>query len=181
VSLRQKAASFTFRQVVWMVPVFLTIHNLEVVFTAPRWTERNIGIVGKVSEGFPPVATGQHLYLTFLLATLLPFVIPWLAMYARKNGPLMGVVLALQMLVLVNAFVPHLASAVVLRAYTPGVVTAALLNIPLSLYLFWLARKEELISQRRLVFALIGGLLAYLPVLALGHIASALLLRLGGA
>jgi len=50
---------------------------------------------------------------------------------------------------LVNVFVPHVPATLLFRSYTPGVVTAVLVNLPVMSYLAWRAVRERWVSGRR--------------------------------
>jgi hypothetical protein len=60
-----------------------------------------------------------------------------------------------------NALVPHIASAMVLRAYTPGVMTAALVNLPYTVHVFRRAAREGEASRAALAAILAGTAMAY--------------------
>ena len=69
----------------------------------------------------------------------------------------------IQAMVLVNALIPHIAASLVLRAYTPGVLTAVVVNVPFSLWLFWNADRNRFLSRKQIVFVLISGAALLLP------------------
>jgi len=50
------------------------------------------------------------------------------------------------MVMLVNVFLPHLASTICFRQYSPGIVTGLLFNLPFSIYLFQHAMQEGFMS-----------------------------------
>lgn len=56
-------------------------------------------------------------------------------------------VLLFQSVVLLNT-VPHVVAAIALRGYAPGLVTAIVVNAPLSLYLLVRARRETWVQHR---------------------------------
>jgi hypothetical protein len=55
-------------------------------------------------------------------------------------------VLGIQAILLFNAFVPHLATTIRFRMYSPGVVTAILITLPFSIYLFRRALHENMLT-----------------------------------
>ncbi len=67
---------------------------------------------------------------------------------------------------LLNALL-HLLQTVALRSYTPGVITALLVSLPYSLYVFRRLRAEDLVTARALYRALGLDALLHTPV-ALG-------------
>src|SRR5512144_1865403 len=63
---------------------------------------------------------------------------------ANQTGYL--IVLEIQAILLFNAFIPHIASTIRFRMYSPGVVTAILITLPFSLYLFRRALTENMLT-----------------------------------
>jgi hypothetical protein len=63
---------------------------------------------------------------------------------ANQTGYL--IVLGIQAILLFNAFVPHLATTIRFRMYSPGVITATLLTLPFSFYLFRRALNENMLN-----------------------------------
>lgn len=55
-------------------------------------------------------------------------------------------VLGIQAILLFNTFVPHIATTIRFRLYSPGVITAILFTLPFSFYLFQRALKENIIT-----------------------------------
>ena len=54
--------------------------------------------------------------------------------------------LGIQAIMLVNAFIPHIATTIRFRLYSPGVITAVLITLPFSFYLFQRAFKENIMN-----------------------------------
>jgi len=50
---------------------------------------------------------------------------------------------------LANVFIPHIPASLVWRSYTPGVVTAALINLPVMTFLTIRAVREGWVSGRK--------------------------------
>lgn len=48
---------------------------------------------------------------------------------------------------LLNVFFPHIPATLVFRDYTPGLISAVLINFPLMIILLRKARKERLVSR----------------------------------
>lgn len=79
---------------------------------------------------------------------------------------------------LINVFVPHLPATLLFRHYTPGVVTAVLINLPLNTLLLYKAVRERRVTGVRavryalLVPLVVAGFILALFDLAWGHIPS---------
>jgi hypothetical protein len=55
-------------------------------------------------------------------------------------------VLGMQAILFFNAFVPHIATTIRFRKYSPGVITAILIVLPFSFYLFHRAFEENILN-----------------------------------
>jgi hypothetical protein len=128
-----------FRVLLWMVPVFFTLHNLEEAPFMERWSKR------LPVKNNPTVTTPQFiLAVTFL--TLVSYFLTYasLAWLPASTGYL--IILGMQIILFVNAIVPHLATTIRFRLYSPGVVTAVLITLPYSVYLFQRAFAEGILN-----------------------------------
>ena len=65
---------------------------------------------------------------------------------------------------------PHFVGLFVLGMYNPGTITAVVLNIPFSVYLFREVKKEELLKSAEIKKIIFAGLVLYLPVVYLNHV-----------
>lgn len=125
----------SFIQLLWGVPIFLAIHNLE---EAPFMEEWYKGLPLPVH---PIVSTKQFVAAVSLL-TVAGFAVTYFGIYSSNQSIGISIILGIQMVMLVNVFVPHLATAIRFRKYSPGIVTGLLLNLPYSIYLFQRAMQE---------------------------------------
>jgi hypothetical protein len=76
--------------------------------------------------------------------------------------PAWGLLLLLQSVMLVNV-VSHVGSALFLRGYAPGLVTALALDLPFSIYILRRAIGDGWISRRTLVLFGMGAVLIHGP------------------
>jgi hypothetical protein len=79
--------------------------------------------------------------VTFL--TLGGFLVTYLALEWTRSSTGILLVLGIQTVMVFNAFVPHLVSTLRFRMYSPGLVTAMLITLPFSFYLFQRALNEH--------------------------------------
>ena len=131
--------SIPFSRLLWLVPIILTIHNIEEAPFMEGWSKR---LPLKVH---PTVTTRQFIIaVTFL--TIVGFMLTYFGVeyLANQTGYLM--VLGIQAILLFNTFIPHIATTLRFRMYSPGVITAILLTLPFSFYLFQRALNENIIS-----------------------------------
>ncbi len=141
----------SFIQLLWGVPIFLAIHNLE---EAPFMEEWYKGLPLPVH---PIVSTKQFVAAVSLL-TVAGFAVTYFGIYSSNQSIGISIILGIQMVMLVNVFMPHLATAIRFRKYSPGMVTGLLLNLPFSIYLFQRAMQEGFMSWQ-----LVWMLLAITP------------------
>ncbi len=138
----------TFAQLLWLVPALFALHNLEEVPGMAAWSRKTDARLQ------PAVSTPQFVIaVTFLTGVAL------LAALAGAHGPRQSwgvyVILLIQAIQWVNAFVPHVVATIRHRLYSPGLVTAVCVNIPFSFYLFYRALAEGYISAEGLVALLV--------------------------
>jgi hypothetical protein len=131
--------SIPFDRLLWLVPFILTIHNIEEAPFMEGWSKR---LPLKIH---PTVSTRQFVIAVIFL-TLAGFLVTYLGVeyFADRTGYV--IVLGIQAILLFNVFVPHLATTIRFRMYSPGVITAILITLPFSYYLFQRALHEKIIN-----------------------------------
>ncbi|RPJ76497.1 MAG: HXXEE domain-containing protein [Acidobacteria bacterium] len=144
------------RRLLLGVPILLTIHNAEEVgggmaalhpvalSRLPQWLRGAAG-------------TPESWLLAVLLVTLVPWVIALLGDLRARDSAAVRALLVVQAGMTVN-ICSHVAGAVLLGRYSPGMVTALLLYVPFSFVLFRRAWREGWANRR---------LFAWLPAIAL--------------
>jgi hypothetical protein len=131
--------SLSFAQILWFVPIFFTLHNLEEAPGMESWSKR---LPLKIH---PNVTTRQFaIAVTFL--TLAGFLATYIALEYLQNTTGYLIVLGIQAVLLFNAFVPHITTTIGFRMYSPGVITAVILTLPFSWYLFQRAFAENILT-----------------------------------
>jgi hypothetical protein len=134
--------SLSFDRLLWLVPVFFTLHNIEEVPFMENWSKR---LPLKIH---PRITTRQFVIaVTFL--TLAGFLVTYIASESLHNRTDYLFVLGIQAILLFNAFVPHITSTIGFRMYSPGVVTAVILTLPFSWYLFHRALTETVLNLQQ--------------------------------
>jgi drug/metabolite transporter (DMT)-like permease len=145
-----------FRVLLWMVPVFFMLHNMEEAPFMASWSKR---LPLKIH---PTVSTPQFVVaVTFL--TLAGFVLAYASLTWIPTSVGYQHILGMQAILFVNAFVPHLATAIRFRLYSPGVVTAVFITLPFSICLFQRAFREQILSWAQ--FWLLLGIAPFAMVL----------------
>ena len=108
----------------------------------------------------PAVTYGQFL-LALGLVTLAPYAFAASGPLERRSRAFL-LVLGTQMVVLVNV-AAHVAVAIWARGYAPGLVTALLVNLPFSVFLFRRALRGSWVRPRDLIWLLVAALLVHGP------------------
>ena len=131
--------SIPFERLLWLVPIFLTIHNIEEAPLMESWYKR-------LPMKIPLSITTRQFVIAVTFITLAGFVLTYLGVeyLAKPTGYLL--VLGIQAILLFNTFVPHIATTIRFRMYSPGVITAILIMLPFSFYLFRRAFAENILN-----------------------------------
>jgi hypothetical protein len=166
------------RALIWSFPVVFLVHDSEEVLTAERfWRETR--------DSLPiPSAIKNRIEITtphMAAAVLCVFAVVLSASYVAAKPPIRSswrveffnaAVAALFM----NAL-QHTAQTLVIRKYTPGVVSALVVSLPYSAYVFHRFCKEGLIGRGDLRRSLkIGGASA-IPMVLGAHVAGRVFAR----
>lgn len=144
----------------------LVLHTIEEYATFPDFLSSPDG---RLPEWLHPnrfLHNSHELRIALMIATVLPLaVIAWAILRPRKGWLISA--LLLESVLLVNA-AWHILAAIVRHGYAPGVITAALVNLPFGVYVLRRAVKEEWIGAR--TAAQLIGVALLLHVVALGSL-----------
>lgn len=141
-------SGMTRRTLFWLGPLVFLVHDLEEVFLARAWVEQNrLLIAGTPFEpvveamGYEPGKFG----LVVALATVVYGVIAWSAARACQPGLSLNLYVATVLTLFVNV-ITHVGQALLLRMYTPGVITAVLVVLPYTVAAFRMLRAQRLLT-----------------------------------
>ncbi|MBL8236782.1 MAG: HXXEE domain-containing protein [Bryobacterales bacterium] len=131
-----------FHRLLWLFPVAVTLHNAEEAIAFPPFALEH---AARLPLLVSPAA------FRFALAVLT--LAAWLVTYcAWRRGPrslsahlFFGCAAAM----LINVFVPHIPAALRFAAYTPGLLTAVFVNLPVMSLLLYLAWRDGFVHPRR--------------------------------
>ena len=160
---RKKPMRFTARS--WLGVAVIAAHNLEEALTAPGWLQPRLPQLRERFGVAPLAAEPERFYTGLILVVVV--AAGWVAMASRAAPRTLAVhsLIVLYGMFLVNAFVPHLTASFILREYTPGVLTAALLVIPYCVWYFTRALVEGLVGRAGFVAAASAAIVLYVPLL----------------
>jgi len=96
-----------------------------------------------------PTVTTRQFVIAVTFLTLTGFLLTYFGVEYLQSTRGYLLVLGIQMILLFNAFIPHIVSTIRFRIYSPGVVTAILITLPFSYYLFQRAFREGVLSWQQ--------------------------------
>ncbi len=137
-----------------LIPLFFTLHNLEEAGGVETLTGGRLQNMMYV--------TADQMLVAIILATLIGWALAIACWSAPRGSKRLYVLLGLQAIMALN-ILTHVGGTILAASYVPGVITALLLELPLTILLFRQARREEILSRRALAMTFGAGLLAYGP------------------
>jgi hypothetical protein len=129
----------TFRDLEWLFPIVVTLHNAEEAIGFPGWS-REAG-----SRWHGSITSGTFRFAAAILA-LLAFAVTWMSLVSGRQTVWTYLAFGYIAAMLANVPVPHVAATIALRRYVPGVATAVLLNLPVLTLLVVCALREGYVS-----------------------------------
>lgn len=148
--------------VLWLVPVLITVHDLEEAIFIPAFIERRNNSIPDSLRGIIQPVTYRQLLIALLIITIIPYLF---AFWAQKREAGMYPLLCFQVVMLLNVFA-HVMTAIMLAGYGPGLITALAINLPFSIYLLRRAMREGWASGKALAVMFPVALLIHGPLLA---------------
>jgi hypothetical protein len=154
--------SLSFENVLWLVPVFFALHNLEEAPFMERWSKR-------LPLKLPVRYTTRQFVIAVIILTLSGFLITYWGVEYLHNPTGYLIVMGIQAILFFNAFIPHIGTTIRFRMYSPGVVTATLITVPFSIYLCQRALVENMITweQIKMLLAIAPFAMVFFAVIAL--------------
>ena len=122
----------SFERAQWAFPVVVTLHNLEEATWLPGfWQNRSWHL---------PISAAEFRIAAGLVA-ILAYMLTYLSIRGGKKSVSAYMMASFSTIMFLNA-IWHIAAAVYVRSYAPGVVTAILLVLPVTIYLLRRALRE---------------------------------------
>jgi hypothetical protein len=144
-----RTTGFTSRKAFTLLTAGFVLHNVEEALTMPRQYSMS-------PVSFIQLPTyGQFLFSVAVLTAVALFA--YIAAMRTQNGKTyLFISTAIAAALLFNVFVPHLAAAAYTVKYTPGLITAVLLNLPFSILVLKL-NKPIFTDRKQLFLFVLGG------------------------
>ena len=155
-------------RLVKLLPIVFMIHNAEEVFAIYKSKGYLLGLY--------PIGSFQFLVAASLF-TILGFVVIFCKNLYRTPKQYLATALGFSGMLFLNVFFPHIISAIYYKAYTPGLISAVLLILPLTGVILWRTHKSKRVSTQKLLIAIaLGGVIGVALVfcfLSIGYFAAA--------
>jgi hypothetical protein len=141
-------------------PLAITLHNLEEALWLPKWSKHAKPFHAPIEANefhFAVIVVTMLAYLSSFLALAFPSVWLWSYFFHGFLGAM-----------IVNTFVPHLVSTIVLRRYSPGLVTGLFLLVPINSLIIYRSISSGSITLHHLIVSVLvvgAMLLSSLPLL----------------
>ena len=143
-------------------------HNAEEALTAPNWALANIELLRQYTRrGLVETWAGPRFRVSLFALTLGLLVLAVVSARAPKRGTSVYLLLAALAIFAANACFPHIAGAIFLEAYVPGVATAALVVLPVASWVYVSTIREGFATLRGSCMAAIAGIVLYAAVVGL--------------
>ena len=107
------------------------------------------------------LVTAEQVWLALAIVALAPFLLGMWLLRTPQSAWATWSLLLVQATLLLNVLWHVVAAVWLFRGYAPGLVTAVVLNLPLSVYLIGRARREGWVSSRALLGLLPSALLLH--------------------
>jgi hypothetical protein len=154
------------RAVLWTIPAALLLHNAEEALFFPRYLPLVLGRLPDSWQVLGGVVTMGQVWAAMAILTLVAVALAaWANLVPTAAAPLWLLLLIVATLLLNVLW--HVAAAVVLfDGYSPGLVTAVLVNLPLSVYLLRRSVRESWLTRGARWALLPAALLVHGPLLS---------------
>ncbi len=121
--------SIPFDRLLWFVPFFFMLHNMEEAPFMENWSKR-------LPLKLHPIVSTKQFVIAVTFLTVGGFILTFFGVEIWPHPVGYSLILGLQMVLTFNAFVPHILSTICFRLYSPGIVTALLMTLPFRFIYF---------------------------------------------
>jgi hypothetical protein len=118
--------SLDFMKIIFLLG--FTLHNLEEAIWLPKWSEA-------AKKYHRPVESNPFIFAVIVITVFGYLLTAGDILLGRNVEMIRYIYLGFIGMMGVNAIFPHLVSTIMLKRYAPGLMTALLLNLPVSLVL----------------------------------------------
>jgi hypothetical protein len=151
------------RRILWAIPAFLALHNLEEALTFPHFLPHVRDALPEPLQPLAAAVTDDSLRVALLVATAVPLgIVAWARRRPTSRAALWCALLVQSVLAL-NVASHVVIAAFLLRGYSPGLLTAVAANLPFSIYLLRRAVSEQWLPRYALAWLAPAALVVHGP------------------
>jgi hypothetical protein len=151
-------------EVLRALPVVFLVHNLEEAIWMRGFLPLDLARLPALLQAYMPEVTYPQFLLVLLVVTGLPFLILVAANVRRRISAGVYALLAVAAVLLLNV-ASHVGAALYFGGYTPGLVTALCVNLPVALYTLFRAIQERWMGRWALWSLPLTALVLHGPIL----------------
>ncbi|MDL1164134.1 HXXEE domain-containing protein [Paenibacillus sp. 843] len=153
---------WSFAMMLWLLPVVFFIHDGEEIATMEWWLRKNknnprVSPFSPVSIPWDKHITLQFTFAVLLIGFILTSVTAFTALNFESSSPFNALFAGFVTVFLLDG-VKHVGASIALWAYTPGVITAAILEIPYGIYALYRLLHADIINMTSLALGTIIAL-----------------------
>ena len=156
------------RTVVWLIPIFLTLHNAEEALAFPAYVTRMRTLLPEPLASIQASLSYSTILGALTVLSALAFLIALAAAARPESRRALWVLLALEATIAVNVIAHLLGAVIVYHGYGPGLATALMINAPFAIYCFRRVRRERWVSTAALGATVPVALILHGPILVGG-------------
>lgn len=146
-----------FRKLLWLLPVGVVVHNIEEYIAFGRFITKH------------PISIIPEQFLTAqIIATLSIFILYGIGWRKAKINLLFFLILASIPAVIANSLI-HVGQAIIFVDYTPGLISAVFLQLPIAIFLMRKAIKERYIKKNNFFKVISVGIILLIAILIVSH------------
>ncbi len=110
---------------IWVFfPIAITLHNIEEAIWLPKWSQH--------AKRFHKPVEPNEFFFAVLVVTILAYLSTFLAVAFPSVWLWRRIFIGFLGAMILNTFVPHLLATIMLRRYSPGLLTGLFLLIPIN-------------------------------------------------
>jgi len=143
----------------WLFAGAITLHNLEEALWLPRWSQ-------SAGHWHHPVGVREFRFAVGVL-TALAYIAACLSVVGGKESVGAYFIAGYALAMLMNVFFPHLLATLIMRRYAPGMATALLLNLPVTVLLLYQGVQQSYIRLSTFMWAgplVVAAILGTIPL-----------------
>ena len=153
------------RTVVWLIPIFLTLHNAEEALAFQAYLPRMRTLLPEPLASLEASLSYSTIVGALTVLSAMAFLVTLAAAARPKSQGTLWALLVLEAAVGVNVIAHLLSAVIVFHGYGPGLATALMINAPFVIYCFRRARREQWLSPAALRATVPASLILHGPVL----------------